>query len=105
MATMKIDIAIANNTVVCSPVSGHVRGHKGDDISWESNHKFSLFFALLTGRGEQNWPFTGSPAKVSEVTRFKGTLASSDENSPPAYKYTVVIDGFPPLDPIIIVEK
>jgi hypothetical protein len=103
MPPIKIDIA--NNTVVCGPGNGHLRGDEGEEISWESDRKFSLYFALLTGRGEQNWPFRGSPAKVSEVTHFKGTLARPDENNPPAYKYTVVIDGYPPLDPIIIVEK
>ena len=37
---------------------------------------------------------------------FEGTLAAAqDPKNPPAYKYTVVVDGHVPLDPIIIVDK
>jgi hypothetical protein len=101
-----INIGVTNNTIVCGPGSGHVRGHKDEKLSWDSTqYKFSLRFALLTGTGEPNWPFTGPAAPPSEVRHFEGTLALPDPNDPPAYKYSVMIDGYAPLDPIIIVDK
>jgi hypothetical protein len=105
MTTTKISIDVSNNAVTCGG-GGNLRGHKTDQIIWESTrYPFSLRFALLTGTGEQNWPFQGAPSPPTDVRYFAGTLALPDENHPPAYKYTVIIDGYLPLDPIIIVDK
>jgi hypothetical protein len=104
----KFNIGIDNSGVVCSPKGGHFRGHKDDRIVWEStrDHPFTLHFALTIGKGTQNWPFTGPPQPVSQRTTFEGTLAPvQDPDNPPAYKYTVVVEGYAPLDPIIIVDK
>jgi hypothetical protein len=102
----KIDIGIDNSGVACSPGGGHFRGHKSDKIVWASTHyTFSLHFALLTGKGQPSWPFQESPKTPhSGVKHFEGTLELADPHNPPAYKYTVVIDGYVPLDPIIIVD-
>jgi hypothetical protein len=109
MKTTTINVDVVNNTVVCTATGaagGNLRGHKDDKVIWDSrNYKFSLRFALLTGGGEQNWPFQGSPAPPSEVRHFEGALALADANNPPAYKYTVFIDGYLPLDPIIIIDR
>jgi hypothetical protein len=106
MKTTTISIDVVNNTIVCGAGGGHVRGHKDDKVVWDSpRYPFSLRFALLTGSGAASWPFQGSPAPPSEVKRFEGTLALADPGNPPAYKYTVMIDGYPPLDPIIIVDR
>jgi hypothetical protein len=101
-----IKVDVVNGTIVCNPKGGHLRGQKDDKLIWDSpQHKFSLQFALLTGTGEANWPFQGPPAPPSEVWHFEGILALTDPNDPPAYKYTVMVDGCVPLDPIIIVDK
>ncbi len=104
----RINIGIDNNGVVCSPNGGHFRGGEGAQIVWESPHNpFTLHFALVSGKGHPSWPFKGSPQPVFHRAKpFEGTLAEcQDENHPPAYKYTVVVDGYVPLDPIIIVDK
>ncbi len=101
-----ITVGVTDNAIVCGPGGGHVRARKGDKISWDSTqYKFTLRFALLTGSGEPNWPFQGPAAPPSQVKHFEGTLALADQNDPPAYKYTVMIEGYVPLDPIIIVDK
>jgi hypothetical protein len=105
MKTTTISIDVVDNRIVCSTDGGHLRGHKDDRVIWESRHRFSLRFALITGVGESNWPFQGSPAPPSEVLQFDRTLALADPNNPPAYKYTVLIDGYLPLDPIIILDR
>jgi hypothetical protein len=105
MKIRTINVDVVNNNIVCSE-GGHLRGHKDDKVVWDSsNYKFSLRFALLTGSGEANWPFQGGAASPSEVRHFEGALALADPNNPPAYKYTVFVDGYVPLDPIIIVDR
>jgi hypothetical protein len=103
----KFNIGIDNSGVVCSPNGGHHRGRAKEQIAWESaRHPFTLHFALITGKGHRSWPFTGDPQPVTHKTSFEGTLAElQDPKNPPAYKYTVVVDGYAPLDPIIIVDK
>jgi hypothetical protein len=109
MKIRKITVDVVNNSIVCSEgghAGGHLRSHKDDRVVWDStNYRFSLRFALLTGSGEANWPFQGGAAPPSEVKHFEGTLALADPNNPPAYKYSVFIDGYVPLDPIIIVDR
>ena len=109
MTTRTINVDVVNNNIVCSDgrhAGGHLRGHKDDKVVWDStNYKFTLHFALLTGSGEPNWPFQGGAAPPSEVKHFEGTLVLADPNNPPAYKYSVFIDGYAPLDPIIIVDR
>lgn len=101
----KITIGIDNAGVVCSPNSGHFRGPESAELHWASAHRFTLHFALLSGRGRRDWPFKEAPASLVNVDDFRGTLALQDPKDPPAYKYTVVIDGYAPLDPVIIVDK
>ena len=104
----RINIGIDNNGVVCSPNGGHLRGRGNDQIVWESpHHPFTLHFALISGKGHPSWPFKESPQSVFQSAKpFEGTLAAvQDPKNPPAYKYTVVVDGHVPLDPIIIVDK
>jgi hypothetical protein len=104
----KFNIGIDNSGVVCSPNGGNVRGHANDPIVWESaRNQFTLHFALISGKGHPSWPFTGEAQSVSQRAKpFEGTLAAvQDPKHPPAYKYTVVVDGYVPLDPIIIVDK
>jgi len=106
MPNTTINIDVVGGAIVCDAKGGNVRGHVGDRVTWHSAHyNFSLRFALLTGEGKQNWPFQGPPAPPSEVKDFPGVLALADPNDPPAYKYTVIIDGYLPLDPIIIVDR
>jgi hypothetical protein len=105
MKTTTFTIDVVDNRIVCNAGGGTLRGHRDDTVIWDSRYKFSLRFALLTGAGESNWPFQGSPAPPSEVHHFGGKLALADANNPPAYKYTVFIDGYVPLDPIIIVDR
>jgi len=104
----RINIGIDNNGVVCSPNGGHFRGRGNDQIVWESpRNPFTLHFALISGKGHPSWPFKESPQSVFQSAKpFEGTLAAvQDPKHPPAYKYTVVVDGYVPLDPIIIVDK
>ncbi len=101
----KIKIGIDNAGVVCSPNGGHFRGCENARLAWESSHPFTLHFALLSGKGRRDWPFKEPPAQVVNVHEAEGTLALQDPKDPPAYKYTVVIEGYAPLDPVIIVDK
>ena len=105
MKTFTINISVVSGTIVCDAGGGNVRGHYDDKVAWQSALPFSLRFALQTGKGEQNWPFQGSPAPPTDKKNFDGKLNLVDPNNPPAYKYTVLIDGYPPLDPIIIVDR
>ena len=100
----KINIGIDNAGVVCSPNNGHFRGRESAKLQWASSHRFTLHFALLTGKGRRDWPFKEPAAPVAGVQDFEGTLALADPKDPPVYKYTVVIDGYAPLDPVIIVD-
>ncbi len=101
----KINVGIDNAGVVCSPNGGHFRGPESAALEWTSTHRFSLHFALLSGKGRRDWPFREQPQPVINVTDFHGTLALPDPKNPPAYKYTALIEGYAPLDPVIIVDK
>jgi hypothetical protein len=105
MKTTSFRIDIANSAILCAPGAGHARGQKGDKLRWDSRYDFSLRFALISGTGDPTWPFQEPKAPPNEVEHFEGTLELRDENDPPAYKYTVMVDGYVPLDPIIIVDK
>jgi hypothetical protein len=70
MTTTTINIDVVNNARVCDAGGGNVRGHLGDRVTWKSaRHDFSLRFALLTGRGEQNWPFQRASVQIHRDRR------------------------------------
>ncbi len=101
-----LEVDVVKGTVVCGPGDGHVRGREDDKLGWDSReYNFTLQFALLTGSGDPDWPFKEPRRPPSKVRHFGGTLALPDPADPPAYKYTVTVDGYVPLDPIIIVDK
>ncbi len=60
---------------------------------------------MLSGKGRRDAPFKEPPTQVGNVHEAEGTLALQDPKDPPAYKYTVVVEGYAPLDPVIIVDK
>jgi hypothetical protein len=107
-----VRIEVDNDTIVCNVTTGkvkggNVQGSAGDAIHFTGNGvKFKLAFeSFPTGGpdypfvGSTPWPSPSSPA----LPEFRGVLKTV---APPKYyKYTVIVEGVPPLDPIIIVDK
>ena len=106
-----VRIQLDNGTIVCDVTNGKVRGGNvkgsaGDAIHFTGNGvKFKLAFEDFPDGG-QDYPFDGSNPWASggpALPEFTGVLKTV--TPPKYYKYTVIVDGKPPLDPIIIVDK
>ena len=93
-----------NGAITCKDKGGHVHAARGDQIAWSGkNAQFTLVFTDLDS-GVKVWPFTVDQGSVSWPRGdFNGTLINA--GIPRYYKYTVQIDGYEDLDPIVIVDK
>lgn len=83
-----------------------------DVVFWVLDRAFSVKFTNPASTPFEDW--TGSEksekaaTKIDDEWSVSGTVSrSKDKNGGPGkrYKYEIVMDGVPPLDPAIIIEK
>jgi hypothetical protein len=122
MGTIRIEIDVQHNTVICGENGGHVRVRPGDRIKWQSadrERRFTLeFFRLAFEGGEAkvdvrelgHWPFVDSKPErgiVGPTSEFLGTLKDKKklkDGEYAAFKYYVTVGNLR-LDPIIIIDR
>jgi len=95
---------------------GHARinkrgtGHR--TLIWECAQLFEIEFAELSSSAEiatgdigDLFSQTSGPAASGGVFKFEGKLRSGGGGDTVVYKYTIRIEGFEDLDPLIIVDR
>jgi hypothetical protein len=107
MSAQAFKIHIADKKINVTPKDGNGRFKETALLAWDGGNDdpFTLqFYTYDSGKQLPAEPFEGCPSEVT--TPFTGTLkrvpAGQDA---PAYSYTVSKPGYPPLDPIIIVDR
>ncbi len=102
---MTIHISVASGGIVCRDKGGNVHAARRDWIDWvgDNNLKFTLVFEDFISGNVVPWPFDPETEPKWPVPKWGGHIVAA--KIPTYYKYIVKVDGYPALDPIVIVDK
>jgi len=98
-----VTIYIVNNAIVVDPPKFEVSKKHKEEVQWHCGLKHTTHNSngCFRAHFEQDSPFTRS-----EFRKHKELTGPSKETAVigKEYKYTVEIEGYPPLDPIAVVR-
>ncbi len=94
-------------TAACTGLRGGTCVAKGDQLLWAGERAFRVHFDPLASAGIANEPCVGRECKTraNPISDSAPPSGTGDPREQVKYKYTVVVDGCPPLDPPIFIQR